>query len=78
MPNLESFSFHYSIEDCFPTYHNDHYNEDAVKKLLKLKSLKAVFIEIISKRDYYSKNELKSLYPGINFNKFKIMKLPKV
>jgi hypothetical protein len=61
-----------------PTYHNDHYNEDVVKKLLKLKSIKVVFIEIISKRDYYSKNELKSLYPGINLNKFKIMKLPKV
>ena len=78
MPNLESFSFHYSIEDSFPDYHNDHYNEDAVKKLLKLKSIKVVFIEIYSKKQYYSKNELKSLYPEINFNKFKIMKLPKV
>ena len=73
MPNLESFSFYYSIK-----YSDlDYYNEDVVKKLLALKLIKEILVNINDK-DYYSKNELKSLYPEINFNKFKTVKLPKV
>ena len=73
MPNLESFSFYYSIK-----YSDlDYYNEEVVKKLLALKLIKEILVNINDK-DYYSKNELKSLYPEINFNKFKTVKLPKV
>ena len=74
MPNLESFLFEYENRKS----NLDYYNEDVIKKLLGLKLINSIFVIIYNKEDSYSKNELKSIYPGINFNKFKKIKLPKV
>ena len=74
MPNLESFLFVYENRKS----NLDYYNEDVIKKLLGLKLINSIFVIIYNKEGSYSKNELKSIYPGINFNKFKKIKLPKV
>ncbi len=74
MPNLESFLFEYNNQDSSL----DYYNEDVIKKLLGLKLINSIFVIIENKEGSYSKNELKSIYPGISFNKFKKIVLPKV
>ena len=65
-PNLIDFNIY-----CHPSGLNEDFYKKFIKKILSMKYIKRIDINILSNCDkFYSKKELKKLFPDINFNKF--------
>ena len=82
MPNLTEFYFCFLNKEKKTTnIINEDLFKEFVKKILSLKSIKKIFFKIREGiwgkwgKVTYSKDELKELFPDINFNKFHEIKI---
>ena len=80
MPNLTEFLFNFiNRQKSGKNTPNNELIEEFVRKIASPKSIKKIFLEKreYSYRDpnYYTKDELKNLFPEIDFNKFHEVKI---
>ena len=76
MPNLKYFEINGVVKNNI----KDIFYKNFIYKILSLKFIKKVKINIHKddSEEYFSKNELKEIFPDINLNKFFIIKIRKL
>ena len=76
MPNLKYFEINGRVKNNI----KDIFYKNFIYKILSLKFIKKVKINIHKddSEEYFSKNELKDIFPDINLNKFFIIKIRKL
>ncbi len=73
MPNLTDFYFNFNCENI-----NENFYIKFIKKVLTLKSLKKIFININNSINEYLELDLKQLFPEKDFNKYEKVEIYKL
>jgi len=73
MPNLTDFYFNFNCENI-----NENFYIKFIKKVLTLKSLKKIFININNSINEYLELDLKQLFPEKDFNKYEKVEIFKL